>query len=104
MSSDVYPLNTYSDPSSIDLLTYKSPYAPQWDRGPANPGNSIEVLRSIVGAKKEMAIIETSWQNNGPRVSADSRAPTADEFRGAVWDAIVHGAKGICYFPFGCPK
>src|SRR5439155_8239593 len=29
-----------------------------------------------------------------------SRAPTRAEFRGQVWDAVIHGAKGIMYFPF----
>jgi hypothetical protein len=60
------------------------------------------VLRTLTN-KPEIAIIETSFQNSDSTF-AGRRAPTADEFRGEVWDAIIHGARGVCYFPFSFPS
>jgi hypothetical protein len=45
--------------------------------------------------KKFFAVIESSDQD----LNSMSRAPTTDEFRGEIWEAIVHGAGGILYFP-----
>lgn len=50
----------------------------------------LDFSRSFVG------FIETS-QFGGP----EYRAPTPDEFRGEMWDAIAHGARGIFYFTLG---
>jgi hypothetical protein len=65
-------------------------------------GQAIDKLRKDSNGvpKKFLAYIETSWQ----RLSPGTRGPTRDEFRGSVWDAIVHGAGGIIYFPQVVPN
>jgi hypothetical protein len=60
-----------------------------------------DITQPVDGPKSEIAFVETSDQGNG---MAGHRAPTADEFRGEVWDSIIHGARGICYFPFAFPS
>lgn len=65
--------------------------------GPSLIGKAMDKLRTSAGSvpKRTFAVIECSnqWEN------ALSRAPTPAEFRGEVWEAIVHGATGIVYFP-----
>jgi hypothetical protein len=60
-------------------------------------GQAIDKLRADSKGvpKKYMAYIETSWQ----RLAKSERGPTADEFRGSVWHAVMHGANAIIYFP-----
>jgi hypothetical protein len=84
ISADWYPFNADPGRYSIKLI-----------------GQQLDVLRAASGGvnRKYFAIIEASNQHlkNGPTVF--SREPTPDEFRGSVWEAIVHGASGIGYFP-----
>jgi len=48
--------------------------------------------------KPLFAIVEVSNQRlNIP--GAGTRGPTPGEYRAEVWDAIIHGARGIFYFP-----
>lgn len=69
--------------------------------GPKFIGQGIDKLRADAkGApKRYFAVIECSNQ----RENILSRAPTPAEFRGEVWEAIVHGATGIVYFPQQVP-
>jgi hypothetical protein len=84
ISADWYPFNADPTRYTIKLI-----------------GQQLDVLRAASGGapKKYFAIIEASNQHlkNGPTIF--SREPTPDEFRGSVWEAIVHGASGIGYFP-----
>ena len=60
-----------------------------------------KVLDKLAGwtDKPLYAIIETSNQHlTGAGVG--NRGVTPDEFRAEVWDAIIHRARGIIYFPF----
>src|SRR5262249_21650126 len=63
-----------------------------------NPGIVEDTLRDWSGGKPQFAYIETSWQDNNSPAAAKTGV-TPDQFRGEVWDAIIHGAHGIIYFP-----
>ena len=99
IANDIYPITAWNHPEWIDFskpLNPKDIYNGTGKR--LNPGTVIDVLRTWTGGKRQMAYIETSWQDlNGP--TASSRGVTPNELRGEVWDAIIHGAKGITYFP-----
>jgi hypothetical protein len=55
-------------------------------------------LANYTNGKPQYVYIETS--NQGLYGVPNERGPTADEVRGEVWDAIIHNARGIVYFPF----
>jgi hypothetical protein len=62
-----------------------------------------KVLDKLTGwtDKPIYAILETSNQHLPASGStAGQRGVTPDEFRGEVWDAIIHRARGVIYFPF----
>jgi hypothetical protein len=80
LSMDWYPFNANPTRYPIDLI-----------------GQGIDKLRADSKGvpKRFFAVLESSNQ----KLNALSRAPTTDEFRGEIWEAIVHGAGGIVYFP-----
>lgn len=87
ISEDIYPVSGYNRPDWIDLSETANP-----------PTGFVEdLLQQWSSGKPQFAFIETSNQSG----AATYRAPTADEFRGEVWDAIIHGAHGIFYYPQG---
>ena len=100
ISSDVYPLTAWNHSDWIDKNAKLNLKNPANNGGvPFNPGNSVDKLRSLSGGKKQFAYIETSFQNIGKGPAKGARGATAAEVRGETWDAIIHGAKGIIYFP-----
>jgi hypothetical protein len=61
-------------------------------------GAAVDDLREWSGGKPQLAFIESSAQ----RLSwtpKETRGVTADELRAEVWHAVIHGVKGIVYFP-----
>jgi len=61
-------------------------------------GAAVDSLREWSGGKPQFAVIECSAQ----RLSwtpKNTRGVTADEFRAEVWHAVIHGVKGVIYFP-----
>lgn len=48
--------------------------------------------------KPRFAILEISDQRLG-FAGTGSRGPTPDEYRAQLWHAIIHGARGVFYFP-----
>ena len=85
ISEDIYPVSGYNRPDWIDLSETADP-----------PTGFVEdLLQQWSSGKPQFAFIEASNQSG----AATYRAPTADEFRGEVWDAIIHGARGIFYYP-----
>jgi hypothetical protein len=72
VSHDIYPVNTGQPVGAI--------------------GSSLDRLRRWSGARPQLAYIEASDLWN------DGVVPSADEFRGEIWHAIIHGARGISYF------
>jgi hypothetical protein len=84
VAGDFYPVTGWNRP---DLL--------------GNVGLLVDRLASWSGGKPQIAFIECSNQGL-PWIPGD-RGPTAAEVRAEVWDAIIHGANGICYFPESYP-
>jgi hypothetical protein len=89
VSHDIYPVTGWGRPDWID---YSVPLASR-----RNPGAAIDTLYAWSG-KPQYAIIETSNQQL-PWIS-NPRGVTPDELRGQIWHSIIHGARGIFYFPF----
>jgi Beta-galactosidase len=98
VGNDIYPITAWNHPEWIDFskpLKQNDPYS---IGSRMNPGVTVDTLRNWSGGKRQFAYIETSWQDlNSPAAAA--RGVTPDQLRGEVWDAIIHGAKGIIYFP-----
>jgi hypothetical protein len=55
-------------------------------------GNTLDRLRRWSQRRPQFAYIEASDYDG------DGRRPTAEQLRGEIWDAIIHGARGIAYF------
>lgn len=90
VSHDIYPVTGWNMPDWIDLQTTGNNH---W-----NAGSAIDAIRKIAPSNAlQLAYIETS--NQGLSWVPNERAVTQDEFRGEIWDAIIHGADGIIYFP-----
>jgi hypothetical protein len=105
VSSDVYPVGVWGEPDWIDNNAKPNPKDRWYHTGAAwNEGNGVDKLRDLSGGKPQFAYVETSYQNLSWPASNTARAPTPDEFRGEVWDSIIHGARGIVYFPFTFPN
>ncbi|HMO15824.1 MAG TPA: hypothetical protein PKA76_05130 [Pirellulaceae bacterium] len=56
----------------------------------------IKVIRTLTG-KPQFAFIETSEIEHGN--VAGARCPTPGEVRAQIWLAIIHGVRGLFYFP-----
>jgi hypothetical protein len=75
ISSDLYPVNS-GDGKDLGSI-----------------GQEVTELRQISGSKPVFVFIESGAFDAGNPVI------TPDQFRGEVWEAIIHGARGIFYFP-----
>jgi hypothetical protein len=78
--SDIYPVAGWNQPKALNLV-----------------GKAIDRLRAIAPDKPQFAFIETSDQ--GLAWLPDAPGPTPSQFRAEIWDAVIHGARGIIYFP-----
>jgi len=56
-------------------------------------GQEVTQLRRLAGNKPVFVFIESG------AFAAGNPVITPDQFRGEVWEAIIHGARGIFYFP-----
>jgi hypothetical protein len=99
VANDIYPIAAWNRPEWIDFSKTLNPKDMLNATGKRlNLGAAIDVLRPWSGGKQQMAYIETSWQ--GPMSSLSGpTGVTPAQMRGETWDAIIHGAKGITYFP-----
>ena len=75
IAADLYPIN-HGEGNDLGLI-----------------GQEVATLRQIAGSKPVFVFIESGAYYAGNPVI------TADQFRGEVWEAIIHGARGIFYFP-----
>lgn len=90
ISTDFYPITGWAEPDWIDLTK------PVTGRG--TEGLVLDEVRALgETSAPQIAVIECSNQNLA-WVPGDV-GPTVDEFRGEVWDAVIHGARAIVYFP-----
>ncbi|MGE5610429.1 MAG: beta-galactosidase [Bacillota bacterium] len=93
ISSDLYPVTGWGRPDWLD-------YSKTTKKTAANRktlGMAVSRLSEWSKQKRQFAVIETSnqklsWVNN-------PRGVRPGELRAQVWDAIIHGARGIIYFP-----
>jgi hypothetical protein len=56
-------------------------------------GQEVTQLRQLAGSKPVFVFIESG------AYAAGNPVITPSQFRGEVWEAIIHGARGIFYFP-----
>jgi len=75
LSADVYPVNR-GYPNNLGVI-----------------GQEVDQLRQLAKGKPVFVFIESGAYEAGNPVI------TPSQFRGEVWEAIVHGARGIFYFP-----
>ena len=80
ISSDIYPVTGWNLPERLGLV-----------------GESIDKLEYHAPGKPQFAFIEASNQML-PWVP-NSRAASPGQFRAMIWNAVIHGARGIIYFP-----
>jgi len=73
VDGDIYPVNRYTGDLSL-------------------VGRMVDKLQRWSGRRPVFAYIETS------DFDGDGVGPTARQFRGEIWHAIVHGARGLLYF------
>jgi hypothetical protein len=84
-SNDIYPVTGYDQPNNLGLV-----------------GQAVTQLYQWFPGRPEFAFVETSdqllpWIPNDP-------APTPAEVGAEIWDEVIHGARGITYFPLVCPN
>jgi hypothetical protein len=61
-------------------------------------GSAVDRLRGWSGGKPQFCFVETSNQRL-PWMPRTSRGVTPDELRALVWHSVIHGARGVVYFP-----
>lgn len=98
------------DVSSVDKYAYTSPHAqdvlrasPHWPSGkdPSSAGaygwqqDRMETFMSPAASTPNWVFVETAMPF---LTEVGATAITAAQIRGAVWNAIIHGAAGIAYF------
>jgi hypothetical protein len=91
-----YQALTDWDSSSIYPVTGWS--RPQEHPGLDAPGRALDQLEKWSNGHPQFAVIEPSDQEL-PWIGQDIPGPTPGQFRAEVWDSIVHGARGVVYFP-----
>jgi hypothetical protein len=101
VTSDVYPVTSWAHPQWIDkaVALVNNGSDPYFSTIAFNNGLAVDKIRQLTGGKHQFSYIETSFQNNSSGPSIGGRVVTPDEFRGESWDAIIHGSKGLIYFP-----
>lgn len=81
IANDFYPITGWNQPTWIPRL-----------------GEAVELCRKLSGGKPQFAFIETSSQQLAWNPK-ETRGVTPDELRAEIWHAVIHGVKGIIYFP-----
>lgn len=75
ITADLYPVNS-REGNDLGLI-----------------GREVDELRQVAGSKPVFVFIESGAYD------ASNPVITPDQFRGEVWEAIIHGVRGIFYFP-----
>ncbi len=81
IGNDFYPVTGWNQPTWLSRV-----------------GNAVDMCREISGGKPQFAFVETSNQKL-TWLPPDARGATPGEMRAEIWDAVIHGVKGIVYFP-----
>ena len=89
VAQDLYPVTGFNVPEYLGAVGDTTKKLINWSKVNGGPG------------KPSFAYIETSNQrlfsNSDPTL--DERGATPAEVRGEIWNSIIHGARGIIYFP-----
>ncbi len=81
IANDLYPITGWNQPTWIPRM-----------------GEAVDICRKLSGGKPQFAFIETSSQRLAWNPK-ETRGVSPDELRAEIWHAIIHGVKGIIYFP-----
>ena len=79
VSNDIYPVAGWNLPKRLGLV-----------------GEALDRLTAIAPDKPQFAFIETGDQ--GLPWNMDAPGPTPAQMRTEIWNAVIHGARGITYF------
>lgn len=84
LAQDIYPVTGWNSPNDLKMV-----------------GRATSTLSGWVNPKPVFAYIETSNQRlfSATNPEWNVRGPTSSEMRFEIWDALIHGAKGVMYFP-----
>lgn len=79
VSNDIYPVTGWNLPNRLGLV-----------------GHAVDILTKLAPEKPQFAFIECTdqglpWIPNAP-------APTPAQVRAEIWNAVIHGVRGIIYF------
>jgi len=83
-SSSIYPVTGWNRPEP--------------DPGLSAPGQAVDRLEKWTNGAPQWAVIEPSDQELS-WIQKEIPGPNAGQFRAEVWDSVIHGARGIIYFP-----
>lgn len=78
-SNDIYPVAGWNLPKRLGLV-----------------GEALDRLTAIDPSKPQFAFIEATDQ--GLSWNMDAPGPTPAQMRTEIWNAVIHGARGITYF------
>src|SRR5205807_1939171 len=81
VSSGTYPISGWNRADDLDAS-----------------GRTLDRFENLSNGAPNFAIIESSNQM-GPWNPPGVPGPTPAQVRAETWDAIIHGARGIIYFP-----
>jgi hypothetical protein len=95
VAQDVYPVTGFNNPSALGIVGQAVSTLKNWSV-------ITDPVTGVPAAPKPtFAFIETSNQrlfsNTFPEWA--ERGPRPAEMRAEIWDAVIHGARGIFYFP-----
>jgi hypothetical protein len=80
IGNDLYPVTGWDQPTWLPRV-----------------GEAVDMARTISGGKPQFAFIETSQQRLG-WTPKNTPGVTPAQLRVEIWDAVIHGVKGIVYF------
>lgn len=79
VSNDIYPVTGWNLPNRLGLV-----------------GRAVDILTQLAPNKPQFAFIECTDQ--GLWWIPDAPAPTPAQVRAEIWNAVIHGVRGIIYF------
>lgn len=92
------PYQNLLDWDSSSIYPVTGWYRPEEHPGLDAPGRSLDQLEKWSNGHPQFAVIEPSDQELN-WIQKDIPGPTPGQFRAEVWDSIIHGARGVIYFP-----